>query len=78
LALAAGAFFRADLDDGFFAAGFFAAGFFGAAFVVAFFATGLAAFRAGDFFAAAMVCLPRPALWLVGDFISVRGTLPSP
>lgn len=72
LALAAGAFFAAGFDDG-----FFAAGFFGAAFVVAFFARGLAALRAGDFFAAAMMCLPRPAL-VVGGFISVRGTLPGP
>ncbi|MGE5161231.1 MAG: hypothetical protein ACM3O5_06975 [Betaproteobacteria bacterium] len=82
LALAAGAFFKAGFDDGFFAAGFFAAGFFatgffGAALVVAFFATGLAGLRVGDFFAAAMVCLPRPAL-VVGGFISVRGTLPCP
>lgn len=57
LLLAAGDFFTAGFGVGFFAAGFFAGG----AFDPAFFATGFAAFLAGDFFAAAMSCLPRPA-----------------
>ena len=70
--LAAGAFFTADLGGA-----FFAAGFFGAAVVVAFFATGFTALRAGDFFAAAIVCLPRPTL-VGGDLFSVRDTLPDP
>jgi hypothetical protein len=56
LLLAAGDFFTAG-----FGVGFFAAGFLAGAFDPAFFATGFAAFLAGDFFAAAMSCLPRPA-----------------
>ena len=55
LLFAAGAFFAAGFD-----AGFLAAGFFADAFEPAFFATGFAAFLAGDFFAAAILCLPRP------------------
>jgi hypothetical protein len=60
LLLAAGAFFAAGLGAAFLAAGFFATGFFAGAFDPAFFATGFAAFLAGDFFAAAISCLPRP------------------
>lgn len=55
LLLAAGAFFAAGFD-----AGFLAARFFADAFEPAFFATGFAVFLAGDFFAAAISCLPRP------------------
>jgi hypothetical protein len=55
LPLAAGDFFGAG-----FGAAFLAAGFFAAALDTAFFATGFAALLAGDFFAAAISCLPRP------------------
>jgi hypothetical protein len=44
---------------------------------VAFFATGFAGFLAGDFFAAAMVCVYLVRLGLVGDCISVPGTPPN-
>jgi len=55
LPLAAGDFFGAG-----FGAAFLATGFFAAALDTAFFATGFAALLAGDFFAAAISCLPRP------------------